>query len=81
VAISEIAKLRLRIEEEYTAAQRALFDPAMVGKHEFITARMENMHVAHVGLQAIVGEDEAIKLVIETISNLPEMRASQVESL
>jgi hypothetical protein len=75
MATSEITHLRNTIEEEYRAAQRALYEPAMVGKHEFITKRMENMHVAHVELQAIVGEDEAIKLVIEAISNLPEMRA------
>jgi hypothetical protein len=78
---SQVAQIRQRIEEEYTAAQQALYAPAMVAKHDFITKRMENVQRAHAELQTIVGTDEAIKLVLETISNLPEMRASHVEPL
>lgn len=65
--MSEVAKIRQRIEEEYTAAQRALHAPAMAGKHEFITARMENMGQAHAELQDILGEEEATKLVAATL--------------
>jgi hypothetical protein len=71
---SQVAQLRQRIEEEYTAAQRALHAPAMVAKHEFITKRMEGMQQAHEELQAIVGEEEAIKLVAATLENIPEAR-------
>lgn len=78
---SQVAQIRQRVEEEYTAAQRALYAPAMVAKHDFITKRMENVQLAHAELQIIVGVDEAIKLVLETISNLPEMRASHIEPL
>jgi len=66
---SEVARLRQRIQEEYVAAQRALHAPAMVAKHEFITRRMENMQQAHAQLQILVGPDEAIKLVAETLEN------------
>ena len=71
---SEVARLRQTIEAEYTAAQRALHAPAMVAKHEFITKRMEGMQHAHEELQAIVGEEEAIKLVAATLENIPEVR-------
>jgi hypothetical protein len=67
---SEVARLRQCIQEEYEAAQRALHAPAMVAKHEFITKHMENMQKAHVQLQMIVGEQEAIKLVAETLDNI-----------
>ncbi len=71
---SQVAQLRQRIEEEYTAAQRALHAPAMVAKHEFITARMEGMQQAHAELQTILGEEEAIKLVASTLNNMQEVR-------
>jgi hypothetical protein len=59
-----------RIQEEYEAAQRALHAPAMVATHEFITKHMENMQEAHTQLQTIVGADEAIKLVAETLEKV-----------
>lgn len=72
---SEVARLRQRIQEEYEAAERALHAPAMVAKHEFITRRMENMQEAHAQLQILVGADEAIKLIAETLENV-EIRIS-----
>lgn len=74
MAISEVAQLRVRIEAEYIAAQRALYDPAMIAKHEFITKRMENMHKAHEELQTILGDEEAIKLVASIIENIQKVR-------
>jgi hypothetical protein len=38
--------------------------------HEFISKRMENMQEAHAELQTIVGSQEAIKLVAETLENV-----------
>jgi hypothetical protein len=64
---SEVAKLREHIRLSYEAAQRAMNDPAMVGSHDFITARMENMQQAHTSLIGLVGEDEAMKIVAQTI--------------
>jgi hypothetical protein len=62
---SQVALLRQRIEDEYTAAQQALYAPAMVAKHEYISKRMENMQQAHEELKTLVGADEAIKLVAQ----------------
>jgi len=74
VAISEVTRLRQAIEAEYIAAQRALYEPAMTAKHEFITKRMENMQKAHEELQTILGNDEAIKLVAFIIENIQKVR-------
>ena len=64
---SEVARLMRRIEEEYTAAQRAL-SGLMVGvaTHQFITARMENIGRCHQQLRTLVGE-KAIMLVAQAM--------------
>lgn len=71
---SKVAKIRQRLENEYIAAQRALNAPAMVAKHEFITARMESMQQAHIELQAIVGNEETIRIVVATLNNVQDVR-------
>ena len=64
---SEVARLMQRIEEEYTAPQRALSGLAVgMATHQFITARMENIGRCHQQLRALVGE-EAIMLVAQAI--------------
>jgi hypothetical protein len=68
---SEVARLLEQISAEYEAAQRGLKGFAYgSAKHDFITARMENVGRLHDELQAIVG-DSAIALVAEALSNLP----------
>ncbi|HLQ28612.1 MAG TPA: hypothetical protein VK140_05175 [Ktedonobacteraceae bacterium] len=67
--VSEVARLLEQIELEYQAAQRALTGLAIVSRHAFITARMENMEAHHQALEQLVGEEEAIKLLLETIEN------------
>lgn len=68
---SEVARLLEQISAEYEAAQRGLSGLAYgTPKHDFITARMENMGHLHNQLQEIVGES-AIALVAETLNNLP----------
>jgi hypothetical protein len=67
---SEVARLLLRISQEYEAAQRGLTGLAFgTSKHEFITAKMENMGQLHSELQSIVG-DEAIALIADTLESL-----------
>lgn len=73
---SEVAQLMQRIQEEYTAAHYALYAPAIVAKHEFITKRLENMQKAQVQLQAIIGAEAAIKLVAETLETVEIVRNS-----
>jgi hypothetical protein len=67
---SEVARLLRQIELEYESAQRGLTGLSYgAAQHEFITARMENMQQCHVELQALVGKEEAIKLLAQTLEN------------
>jgi hypothetical protein len=69
VMVSEVAKIRQRIAEEYQAAKWGLSGLAYgTAQHQFITARMENIGLYHEQLRALVGsEQEAIRLVAETL--------------
>lgn len=68
---SEIARLRQRIAEEYEAATRGLtgFAPGSA-KHQFITKRMERIGSYHETLQHLVGEQEATRIVAETLETV-----------
>ncbi len=68
---SEIARLRLRIAEEYEAAMRGLTGLAYgTAKHAFITRRMEQMGAYQEKLQQLVGEQEAARMLAETLEAL-----------
>lgn len=63
---SEIARLLRRIDAEYAAARQALHGPATgTARHDFIIARKEQIARAVETLTAVVGEEEAIHLLIE----------------
>ena len=65
---SEVARIKRQIELEYEAAQRAMHGfAAGAGKHQFITARMENMGRYHEKLISLVGEQEATKALAEAL--------------
>ena len=65
---SEVARLMRQIELEYEAAQRGMLGfAAGAGKHEFITARVENMGRCHEKLITLVGEREATKALAEAL--------------
>ncbi len=67
---SEVARLLTQISSEYEAAQRGFSAFAYgTSKHEFITARMEQMGRLHNQLQSIVGES-AIALIADTLSRV-----------
>ncbi len=80
---SEVARLMQQIELEYEAAQRGMYGfAAGTAKHEFITARMENMGRCHEKLITLVGEREATRALagaLEQAGNepTPEQRAAQ----
>ena len=58
---SEVARLMRQIELGYLAAERGLNGFASgAAKHEFITARMENIGRCHDQLKTLVGEEAAI---------------------
>ena len=68
---SEIARLRQRIAEEYEAAMRGLNGFAYgSAKHQFITRRMEQIGACHETLQHLVGEQEATRMLAETLEAL-----------
>jgi hypothetical protein len=65
---SEVARLRQRIAEEYEAAMRGLSGLAYgTAKHEFITRRMEQIGTCHETLKQLVGEQEATRMLAETL--------------
>ena len=65
---SEVARIKRQIELEYEAAQRGMYGfAAGAGKHEFITARMENMGRCHEQLVTLVGEQEATKVFAQAL--------------
>jgi len=68
---SEITRLRQRITDEYLAAQRGLTGLASgVAMHQFITARLEKMGASHQELKHLVGEQEAARILAETLEGL-----------
>lgn len=68
---SEIARLRQQINDEYTAAYCGLHGIAEgSARHDFITKRMQNMQIAYERMAGLVGADEAIALVVNTIETI-----------
>lgn len=59
MAASEITRLRRQIQDEYTAAHRALYEYATVAKHEIITQRFNQAGQYTDQLAQFVGEEEA----------------------
>lgn len=64
---SEVARLIQQIDAECEAARLAMYGYAEVAKHEAITARMERMGALHEELRAIVGEEEAVKVLVRAM--------------
>jgi hypothetical protein len=63
---SEVAQLLQQITLEYEAATRGLVGlSAGYAKHNFITARLEQIGAYHEQLASIIGEVQATQLVIE----------------
>jgi hypothetical protein len=65
---SEVARLMRQIELEYEAAQRSMYGfAAGASKHEFITARMENIGHCHEKLKTLVGEEQAVVALAQAL--------------
>lgn len=68
---SEIGRLRQRIAEEYESAIRAMEGLACgTAKHQYITRRMELLGSHHEMLMQLVGEQEATRMLAETLDAL-----------
>jgi len=80
---SEVARLMRQIELEYEAAQRGMYGfAAGAAKHQFITARMENIGRYHEKMIELVGEKEAVKALAEALEQagnetVPKKEAAQ----
>ena len=69
---SEVAHLRQRIAEEYRAAQWGLSGLACgSARHDFIEAKMDCMGQYQEQLVTLVGQDQAMALVVETLNAQP----------
>jgi hypothetical protein len=65
---SEVARIMRQIEMEYEAAQHGLYGfAAGTAKHEFITARMENIGHYHEQLKTLVGEEQAVVALAQAL--------------
>jgi len=66
---SEVAHLLQQITQEYEAATSGLKGIAAVARHKVITTRMENMYKLQEELTTLVGKQQAVVLVAETLEN------------
>src|SRR5712691_6070865 len=65
---SEVACQLEQIKQEHEAAQRGLSGLAQgTTRHAFISAKMQRMRQIHEELQRLVGTEQAIRLVAETL--------------
>ena len=64
---SEVARLKERLDEECAAAHQALYGYAQTGKHEYITARMENVGRVHDELIERIGQQEATEMLVKAM--------------
>ncbi len=70
---SEISRIRQQISTEYISAKLGLSGLASgYSKHQYITARQERIGDLHLELRAIVGNEQAIQIVADTLVDLPE---------
>ena len=64
---SEVARLCQQIEAEYQAAQRALSEVTMIGRHTFITTRQENIGKCFETLSTLMTPEEASKVIAQAL--------------
>jgi hypothetical protein len=70
MAESEVTRLMEQIAAEYLAAQAGLTGLAYgAAQHKFITARMENIGLCQEQLSALLGKEQAIKMVVVAIEH------------
>ena len=65
--LSEVARLREQIEQEYSAAQQALSGYAQVARHDFIDARMQRIETCRKALSTLVGEEKANLIMVQAV--------------
>ena len=75
---SEVARVRQHIAAEYLSAQLGLFGLAEgTTRHSFITTKMERMGESFETLAQMMGKEQAIQIVAETLQEVPEQVTRQ----
>ncbi len=75
---SEVARLLLQIQQEYQAGQHALTGLASgVARHDFIQTKTENIGKCHELLIELVGPEQAISIIANTIWSPAEQGITQ----
>ena len=75
---SEISRMRQTIAAEYLSAQLGLFGLAEgTSRHSFITNKMERLGESFETLAEIMGKEQAIQIVAETLQEVPEQATRQ----
>ncbi len=75
---SEIARMRQQIAAEYLSAQLGFFGLAEgTTRHSFITTKMERMGASFEALAEMMGKDQAIQIVAQTLQEVPEQATRQ----
>jgi hypothetical protein len=70
---SDIARMRQHIAAEYLSAQLGLFGLAEgTTRHSFITNKMERMGESLETLAKMMGKEQAIQIVAETLQEVPK---------
>ena len=76
--ISEVARMRQQIAAEYLSAQLGLSGLAEgTTRHSFITTKMERMGESFETLAEMMGKEQAIQIVAETLQEVPEQVTQQ----
>jgi hypothetical protein len=75
---SEIARVRQQIAAEYLSAQLGLSGLAEgITRHCFITVKMERMGASFETLAQMMGKEQAIQIVAQTLQEVPERATRQ----
>jgi hypothetical protein len=65
MSASEIARIREQIAREYQSAQFVFENFTLMGKHEFLTKRQENIASHFEALQKHMTPEEAMQILIQ----------------
>ncbi len=75
--MSEVARIREQIDLEMEAMRRALYGPAIVARHDFITHKMEILWGYKEQLDQHMQSDDAARIIIgalDTLDRAPEVQ-------
>jgi hypothetical protein len=68
--MSEIAKIRARIDEEIAAMNLAIQGYAVTARHDIVSSRYANLETCQQALAPHLGEQGALEVIIKALENL-----------